>query len=106
MLRRPILTKWSVAISKYSILQGVPVLCEHITKTLAEKPKAKDVKVMKEKLEERKRAALKTVTAFTRCVGSDSINQLDALLVRIKGDPVCVDWYNKVEIEREVSGRT
>lgn len=100
------MTKWSVAISEYSILQGVPVLCEHITKTLAEKSKAKDVKVMREKLDERKRAALKTVTAFTRCVGSESIHQLDALLVRIKGDPVCADWYNKVEIEREVSGRT
>jgi len=44
--------------------------------------------------------------AFTRCLGSESIHQLDALLVRIRGDPEHLTWYSKVEIDREVSGRT
>lgn len=76
---------------------AVPTICEHITKILAQKPKSKDVKVTIEKIEERKKAALKTVRAITKCPGSESISQLEVLMQKINGDASLAAMYAATE---------
>ena len=63
----------------------------------------KDVQVQKEKLQERKRAAIKTVQAFTQCSGADAIHQLDALLTKIAAEPTYKALLDEVQT-REPSG--
>jgi len=89
-----------------ALLIGIPQLCEHIDKILSEKIKNNDVKVNKEKAEERKRAALKTVRVFIRIPGSEDIHRLTTLRDRVSCDPKFSEMFNETPDRDESGNRT
>eukprot|EP00040_Diaphanoeca_grandis_P021169 m.112749 g.112749 ORF g.112749 m.112749 type:complete len:1275 (-) comp28217_c0_seq1:74-3898(-) len=89
-----------------ALLIGIPVLCDHIDKILSEKIKNNDVKVNKEKAEERKRAGVKTARLFTKIAGSEEIHRLAVLVERINADLKFSEMFEEIPEREDSANRT